>query len=107
MIFESLYTSAERGELILVPNGMLRYHLRKDGQATIYEIVVLPGRQKRGIGTGMLEELKRRAGMTSIFARCPADLESNSWYVRRGFVCEGEETTRTGRRLKLWRLTLS
>lgn len=31
---------------------------------------------------------------------------ANGWYARKGFVCEGEESTRTGRRLRLWRLCL-
>jgi hypothetical protein len=54
----------------------------------------------------MLTRLKRVEGAASIFAKCPADLPANGWWARRGFACEGEETTRTGRRLKLWRLNL-
>ena len=102
MFFESLQASAQRGELILVENGYCRYHLRRDGQLTIYEIISL----QPGTGTHMLNMLKEVPGATSIFAKCPADLPSNAWYQRRGFVCEGEEITRTGRKLRLWRLRL-
>lgn len=54
----------------------------------------------------MLALLKDTPGATSIFAKCPAELPANDWYARRGFVCEGEETTKSGRILKLWRLSL-
>jgi len=103
MIFETLYASAQRGELLLIDGGFCHWHLRRDGQLTIYEIIST----RPGAGTEMLEQLRRVSGATSLFAKCPSDLTANSWYARRGFVCEGEETTRTGRRLKLWRLALN
>lgn len=46
------------------------------------------------------------AGGHSIFAKCPAELESNEWYKKRGFVLDGTETTKSGRNLNLWRLAL-
>lgn len=106
MIFEPLMESAEHGELILVDGGLCHWHLRRDGQITIREIIVLPERQRQGVGVVMLEQLKRTPGATSIFAKCPANLDANGWYRSVGFVLEGTETTRTGRRLKLWRLHL-
>lgn len=106
MIFESLNDAAERGELILVDGGMCHWHLRRDGQITIREIIVLPERQGTGIGTAMLEVLKRVEGASSIFAKCPANLSANNWYESRGFVLECTETTRSGRELNLWRLSL-
>ena len=39
MIFETLYESAQRGELLLVNGGMCHWHLRRDGQLTIREII--------------------------------------------------------------------
>ena len=102
MIFETLYESAQRGELLLVDGGFCRWHLRRDGQLTIYEIIST----RPGVGSEMLKRLKQVPGATSIFAKCPTDLLANEWYAKRGFVLEGEETTRTGRRLKLWRLRL-
>lgn len=102
MIFETLHDSAQRGELLLAEGGFCHWHLRRDGQVTIREIIsTIPGS-----GSRMLEILKRTHAAVSLFAKCPTDLPANEWYARRGFVCEGEETTRTGRTLKLWRLRL-
>jgi len=103
MIFETLYESAQRGELLLVDGGFCHWHLRRDSQLTIREIIST----KPGAGSAMLEILKAVNGAASIFAKCPADLPSNDWYKKRGFVCEGEQITKSGRVLKLWRLRLS
>lgn len=105
MIFETLWESAQRGELLFVDGGMCHWHLRRDGQLTIREIIVT--RRGEGIGRAMLEALKRTPGATSIFAKCPAELEANRWYAHMGFVCAGQETTRRGRRLNRWRLALT
>jgi len=102
MIFETLWESAQRGELLLVDGGMCHWHLRRDGQLTIREIIAT----RRGAGGEMLGVLKQTPGATSLFAKCPADLAANDWYAQRGFCCEGEETTPRGRKLKLWRLSL-
>lgn len=102
MIFETLYESSKRGELLLVDGGFCHWHLRRDGQLTIREIISL----KPGQGSFMLNILRCKHGATSIFAKCPADLEANDWYRRQGFTLEAEELTRTGRRLKHWRLSI-
>ena len=107
MIFDALYESAQRGELLLVDGGMCHWHLRRDGQLTIREIIVAAGRQRQGIGRAMVEQLAATPGATSIFAKCPAALPANGWYARLGFVPEGTETTRSGNTLNLWRLKLS
>jgi GNAT superfamily N-acetyltransferase len=98
--------SAERGELFLVDGGLCHWHLRRDGQITIREIIVLPERQRQGIGTAMLERLKQTPGATSIFAKCPIDLDANKWYRHLGFYLENIEITKGGRELKCWRLYL-
>jgi hypothetical protein len=100
MIFETLHESAGRGELMLIDGGFCHWHLRRDGQLTIREIIST----RPGAGSEMLERLKQVGAAVSIFAKCPADLPANDWYQRRGFVCEGEEVTPGGRKLKLWRL---
>ena len=106
MIFEVLSEAARRGELILLEGCLCHWHLRRDGQVTIREILVLP--QKRGEGTGrkVVQLLSEVPGATSIFAKCPEELDANGWYEHLGFECEGIETTRSGRGLKLWRLKL-
>lgn len=102
MIFETLYESSKRGELFLIDGGFCHWHLRCDGQLTIREIIsIIPG-----TGSKMLEYLKHK-GALSIFAKCPIELESNEWYRKNGFELEGQETTKTGRKLNLWRLKLS
>jgi hypothetical protein len=102
MIFDALHSASVRGELLLVDGGMCHWHLRRDGQLTIREIIS----QRRGAGGQMLMALKAVPGATSIFAKCPADLPANQWYRNRGFVNEGTEQTRTGRCLFLWRYDL-
>ena len=103
MIFETLYDSAKRGELLLIDGGFCHWHLRRDGQLTIREIIST----KPGAGSAMLSDLMFNPDATSIFAKCPTDIPTNNWYERQGFICEGVETTRTGRELKLWRYNLS
>jgi hypothetical protein len=102
MIFETLYESAQRGELLLIDGGLCHWHLRRDGQLTIREIIST----RPGAGSAMLAVLKQTPGAISLFAKCPADLPANDWYARRGFADEGTETTKSGRTLRLWRLSL-
>ena len=64
MIFETLHESAKRGELILVDGGFCHWHLRRDGQLTIREIIST----RRGAGSEMLAILKRTPGAV-LFAR--------------------------------------
>lgn len=100
MIFESLYESAQKGELLLIQSGYCRYHLRKDGQLTIYEIITtLEG---LGVGYEMLQILKQVEGAEYLVAKCPVDLEANNWYMRQGFVLEKREITSSGRELNVW-----
>ena len=106
MIFETLNESAERRELLLVNGGLCHWHLRRDGQITIREILVLPESCSAGVGRYMVEQLKQVPGALSIFAKCPMDLTANSWYEHLGFQSEGTEITRTGREVQLWRLSL-
>lgn len=100
MIFESLHESAQHGELY---GNICRWHLRKDGQLTIYELLCTD----KGEGSKFLAKLKQVPGATSIFAWCPASLPSNTWYERKGFVLERTKETKTGARLNGWRLHLA
>ena len=91
---------------MLVDGGMCHWHLRRNGQLTIREIIVAKDRQRQGIGIYMISELMGVAGATSLFAKCPADLPANSWYEHWGFRLEGTGTTKTGKVLNLWRYPL-
>jgi len=99
MIFETLNESANRGELLLVDGGMCHWHLRRDGQLTIREIIST----RKGAGSVILRRLEHTVGATSLFAKCPVELPANEWYTRRGFYVERMETTKTGRKLLCWR----
>ena len=103
MIFDALYESAQRGELILIDGGLCHWHLRLDGQLTIREIIST----RPGAGSEMLARLVAVPGATCIVARCPARLASNEWYRRRGFTCVRGETTKSGQLINVWEPRLS
>ena len=102
MCFENLYESSKRGELLLVAGGMCHWHLRQDGQLTIREIIAT----RHGAGSEMLETLKATAGAMCIVAKCPVDLDSNTWYAARGFALDRTEQAKSGREINVWRLEL-
>lgn len=102
MIFETLYESAQRGELMLIDGGLCHWHLRRDGQLTIREIIST----RPGAGSEMLERLKGIDGAVCVLAKCPADLPSNKWYAKKGFVEAGVEYTKSNRRVISWKLLL-
>lgn len=99
MIFESLHESNQRGELLLIDGGYCRWHRRRDDVITIYEIIS----QRPGAGQAMLKRLIEQRPV-AIVAKCPVDLAANEWYRRRGFAHEATETTKSGRKLNVWRL---
>lgn len=98
VIFESLHDSAKAGELILIDGGYCRWHARKDGTITIYEIIST----RPGAGAEMLCQLRRYG--KPIQAKCPQRLASNAWYERRGFRLAAVESARSGTMLNVWRL---
>jgi hypothetical protein len=102
VIFETLWESAQRGELLLIDGGFCHFHLRRDGQLTIREIIAT----RKGAGSEMLETLKQKDGVVCIFAKCPADLEANKWYRAKGFEEVGSEYTKNNRRVISWKLTV-
>lgn len=87
MIFVALHESASKGELLLVDDGMCRFHRRRDGSVTVREILVLPHRQRKGIGRAMLTEVLARANGHIVRARCPLSCESgNAFWAKMGFT---------------------
>lgn len=103
MCFEQLHDSQKRGELLLVEGGMCHWHLRRDGQLTIREILS----NQTGAGSAMLDTLKRTPGAHRIVAKCPVDLAANGWYARRGFTLAGIEQSKTGRGINVWTLSIA
>lgn len=106
MIFDALNESADRGELFLRDGVLCHWHLRRDGQLTIREIIVLPDVRREGKGRAVLDYLKARQGANSIYAKCPANLPANEWYKAMGFSEEKPQITRGGKTLRCWRLNL-
>ena len=106
MIFNTLYNSAQKGELILEKGGMCHWHLCLNGQITIREIIILPEYQKKYIGTNILKSLKSVKGAKSIFTKCPAELSANTWYKKKGFELVGTSYTSTGKKMNHWELSL-
>lgn len=104
MIFDALFESAKRGELLLVEGGLCHWHLRQDGQLTIREIIATP--PGRGTGSRMLSTPRSVPGATRIVAKCPAELDANRWYLARGFELSAVEHARSGAPLNVWTLPL-
>ena len=102
MCFEQMYDSSKRGELLLIDGGLCHWHLRRDGQLTIREIIAT----RPGAGSAMLDRLRCVARACCIVAKCPADLDSNKWYATKGFLLDHTEQAKSGRGINVWRLTL-
>jgi len=103
MCFEQLHESSNRNELILIDGGMCHWHLRRDGQLTIREIIST----RPGAGSTMLDTLRNVAGAKFILAKCPIDLVSNQWYQRRGFFLSHTEQAKSGRVINVWKLSIA
>lgn len=102
MILPTLEESAKRGELIIVDGGMCRFHKRKDGVVTIYEIIVLPEKRYSGIGRSMLLTIIDKHEGCKLRAVCPIGYESNGFWAAEGF-----EKMKTAGNLNTWELNLS
>lgn len=99
MIFNALYESALRNELILIEGGFCRWHLKQNGQIIIYEIIST----KPGAGSHMLSILKNIKGAKSISAKCPDYLpQANAWYEKKGFILIDQSLTKDGKVINLW-----
>jgi GNAT superfamily N-acetyltransferase len=103
MIFETLKESSEKGELLLVAGGYARFHRRRDGQVTLHELLVLPEKQRQGVGRSLIEAIREKCPNAScLLAKCPSDLPANAFYARMGFEDKGEQTLPSGRKLRTW-----
>jgi Acetyltransferase (GNAT) family len=90
MIFAILAEAANRGELILVPNGLCRYHKRKDAVVVIHEILVQPWAYRQGIGKEMVRQIIEKHKGCPLLARCPASYAANRFWEALGFKDEGQ-----------------
>lgn len=93
MIFVALSEAADKGELLLVTDGLCRFHRRRDGVFVIREIIVLPFRRRTGVGRRLVEDVLMRAGPDAVVrAKCPVAYESNRFWAAMGFRLVGEAT---------------
>lgn len=111
VLLPSLREQIERSEMLVAELdgavvAFVDYHRRRDGQVTLYHIVVAPGVRRQGVGRTLLtrlEEIVRASDSGPIRLKCPVDLEANTFYRRYGFALEGVLEGRR-RALNVWAL---
>lgn len=114
VIRSALVSSLKRNELLVAVTendeiiGVVHYRHRKDGQTTLYSIVVEKAFRRKAVGRALLCELKDEAsgkGQKRILLKCPTELEANKFYKAEHFLLV---TTELGkhRTLNIWCLPL-
>jgi len=88
--------------------GFVHYRHRKDGQTTLYNILVRHDFQGHGVGERLVAELAKEAVVRSqkmILLKCPVELKANDFYRKLGFTLEG---TLDGKKrpLNVWRIDI-
>ncbi len=84
--------------------GFANFRIRRDRNATLYEIAVADAYRRTGVGTRLLSELIRRvhlAGGQYVRLKCPQDLSANQFYQKCGFR-HAETEQGKKRRLQVW-----
>lgn len=88
--------------------GVVQYRHRKDGQTTLYSIVVDESYRLKAVGTSLLNELKSEAfkkQQKKILLKCPVDLAANKFYEAQRFSCAATEKGKH-RSLNIWTIDL-
>jgi GNAT superfamily N-acetyltransferase len=102
---QAFIDSARRGELLVATEadavvGFVRFHKRRDGVATLYEIVTAPGRRRRGVARQLVAavvEEGRLWGARLLRLSCPAELPANAFYQAVGFTRTSPRSLALGR----------
>lgn len=113
-LLPSLREQIARGEMLIAEQGdtligFVDYHCRRDGQVTLYHIVVAPAARRQGVGRALLaglEETARVSDSGRILLKCPIDLPANTFYQHYGFQL-AETVNGRRRALNVWVLVLS
>ena len=88
--------------------GLVHYHHRRDGQTTLYHIVVAPTQRSVGLGKALVEALRTECEahkMKTILLKCPSGLAANDFYARIGFKHTLTEVGKI-RQLQIWEMVL-
>lgn len=75
--------------------GFIRWHRRRDGWTTVYELCVDESYRKQGIG----QQLMRVAGTGPVKLKCHSDNPAIYFYKRLGFKIMSTEITKGGKHL--------
>jgi N-acetylglutamate synthase-like GNAT family acetyltransferase len=100
----SVIVALSKGEVI----GFVRFHHRRDGITTIYEVCVDATRRMQGIGRRLVDVLRSKAktlGHSSMKLKCPEGVAANEFYACIGMTHTSIEKGRR-RRLMVWRQAL-
>lgn len=92
------------GEIV----GVVHYRHRKDGQTTLYSIVVAKHYRRYTVASSLVFHLRQEAEarqQRSIALKCPIELDANKFYKALGFELIGVDTGKH-RPLSLWRMSL-
>ncbi len=114
VIRPALAHSIDKSELIVAKLsservvGFAHYRHRKDGQTTLYNLVVIDEFRRKSIATRLIEALEAEArtlGQQFILLKCPSDLIANHFYKAIGYELIDLEDGKH-KRLNIWRLRL-
>lgn len=108
LTYQAFRESIDAKELLVAIDGnsflgFARYHRRRDGWVTLYDIVVRPDARRQKIGSRLIHDLVQRLGVP-IQLKCPEGTPANEFYRRLGFTDEGLVDGRK-RRLNRWTAT--
>jgi len=101
---ELVVTVTDGGEIV----GVVHYRHRKDGQTTLYSIVVAKQYRHHAVASSLVNNLQQEAlakQQHSIALKCPIELDANKFYKALGFELVGIDNGKH-RPLSLWRLSL-
>jgi ribosomal protein S18 acetylase RimI-like enzyme len=101
---EELYVATLAGIVV----GFVRFHFRRDGGTTVYEIVTSRDCRRQGVARALVHavaQATRARGLDEIRLKCPEGSDANGFYPRVGFRLS-ETVPGRKRRLCVWLMKL-
>jgi len=110
----ALIESIERKEIYIAIQleeviGVIHYRHRRDGQTTLYHLVVKVESRQVGVGKRLVSAMQRDArkiGQIFILLKCPVDLSANQFYAKCKFELTATEKGKS-RFLNTWQKSLN